>query len=170
MKKRGKAKQKLGPFTRQKRERFLDVLREGWSENWAMTKVGVSRTKYRSYKNETPEWVTRVDEAKQDGVTALEDEATRRGKRGYVRPVVSGGKVVVWERNFSDKLLSEALKAKSKTYAPSQSTGAHFEDAISGAAEILLGRLTDLVKLANEHDESILAEAESGGSEAPADA
>lgn len=52
------------------------------------------------------------DEAHEDALDRLEEEARRRAVDGVVEPVVSAGKVVTHVRNYSDALLMMLLRAK----------------------------------------------------------
>jgi hypothetical protein len=52
------------------------------------------------------------DEAHEDALDQLEDEARRRAVDGVLEPVVSGGKHVTDVRKYSDTLLITLLKAK----------------------------------------------------------
>lgn len=51
------------------------------------------------------------DEAKEDALDLLEDEAVRRARVGWLEPVYQGGEKVGEIRKYSDTLLITALKA-----------------------------------------------------------
>ena len=52
------------------------------------------------------------DEAHEDALDQLEEEARRRAVDGVIEPVVSAGKVVTTVRKYSDNLLICLLKAR----------------------------------------------------------
>lgn len=146
-------------FTREVRKKFLAIIADGFSESYACKQTRFSWTRYKRYKADTPSWQVKVDEAFDLGVRTLEDEVNRRGTKGVMEPVVSGGKIVTFKRSYSDTLLKLAVGARSSIYALAKSTGQDFELALPGAAEKLLGRLAALIEHANESEERIAEEA-----------
>ena len=153
------SRRRKNPFDRKAKKRFLEILSEAFSEEYAIRKLRINRDQYYEYKRETESWVHKVNEAKAAGIKALEDEAIRRGSKGLLDPVVSSGKIVTFRRIYSDKLLSEALRAKSQTYATARNEGSDFTDTITGASEILLAKLVALAEDADRLDSDSIAEA-----------
>lgn len=145
-------------LTKKIRKQFLEILREGWSETHAKRALKIPNVRYDDYKRWTPSWQKAVDDTKAAVIAVLEDEVHRRGVKGVLEPMVSGGKIVVHKRVYSDRLLAMSVKAKSPTYAALQSNGSNFELAFSNAAEELLSRLTTLVEVANRTEQAIFDE------------
>lgn len=93
-------------LTPEKREEFLDALREIPNVVRACRKVGISRVRmYELYKTE-PDFAKRWDDAIAEGVESMEAEAQRRAFEGY--PIVT--KHGTFE-GFSDTLAIFLLKA-----------------------------------------------------------
>lgn len=72
--------------------------------------VGISRQTAYEWRGLHPEFAEAWDLARQQGMDALEDEATRRAYEGYAKPVVHLGKVTDTVTEYSDTLLIFLLK------------------------------------------------------------
>lgn len=126
------------PITAKSKRVFLAALAEGWTRSTAAQKSGVDKMRWLQLINKNQFFARRVERAIAAGIDALEDEAHRRAVKGVACPVVSGGRIVTYKKNYSDMLLSKALEARSKTYAKT-TPGATVN--FDGAAERLLIKL-----------------------------
>ncbi len=97
--------------TTQAQTRFLAEFAQCGNVRRAAVAAGVGRrTVYRWL--EQPRFKTLYDEAHDEALDLLEEEARRRAVEGVLEPVVSGGKIVGRVRKYSDNLLTTLLKAK----------------------------------------------------------
>lgn len=92
----------------------LDILRRGGSWQLASDEAEVSRKSLKKWYDEDAEFREECDDAIEGGTDRLEDEAVRRGQRGYRKAVYHQGVVVGYERVYSDTLLTLNLKARRK--------------------------------------------------------
>jgi hypothetical protein len=106
-------------FTSSAREKFLGSLRAGDTITAAARRVLMSRRGVYDHREADPAFAAEWDQAVDEGVEVLEQEAKRRAVEGVVKPIVQGGRVVTDElgfpvevREYSDKLLEMLLKAK----------------------------------------------------------
>lgn len=132
------------PINMKTKRLFLKALAEGWSDSKSARATGISVQRWHKYKKNSPSFAKRCEEAKERGIEVLEDAATRRAVHGVLRPVVNQGRIVTFVREYSDSLLGQALKVRSKKYAVNHAAGGSFEDTYAGAAEQLQSRLSDL--------------------------
>ena len=104
-------------------EAFLEGLRGGWSVSKSAWAAGVVEGTVRYWRNQsritlqedgtyTDDFCVRWDEAWDAGVEKLEDEATRRALHGVEKPVYQGGVLVGTTTEYSDTLLTFALRGK----------------------------------------------------------
>ena len=104
-------------------EAFLEGLRGGWSVSKSAWAVGIVEGTARYWRNQsratlqedgtyTDDFCVRWDEAWDAGVEKLEDEATRRALHGVEKPVYQGGVLVGTTTEYSDTLLTFALRGK----------------------------------------------------------
>lgn len=105
----------LGPVNAERRNRAREIilgeLRKARSISGACEEAEVSRTQFSKWKRDDPEWAEQVEEALAAGREALEDEAVRRGMKGYRKAVYHQGEIVGYERRYSDRLLETMLAA-----------------------------------------------------------
>lgn len=144
------------PIQAKERATILRCLSEGWSEVYARKKARVGKNSLTKYKKEHPKFAERMEEAKVEGTTTLEDAAYKRAVIGVKDPVVSNGRIITYKRKFSDGLLQQALQVRNPKYAVAKSTGADFTDAMVGSAERLLYRLDSIIEQAEAIERSIL--------------
>ncbi len=136
---------------------ILKVLADGWSEQLARKKVCIGLTAFQKFKKAHPAFVKKMEEAKWVGVTTLEDAAHKRGVKGVLEPVVSGGRIIAYKRRFSDGLLQKALEVRNPKYAVAKSTGEDFADTMVGAAERLLYKLDSIIEQAEAAERELCA-------------
>ncbi len=97
--------------TVQAQTRFLsEFARCGNVRRAAVAAAVGRRTVYRWL--EQPRFKTLYDDAHDEALDILEEEARRRAVEGVLEPVVSGGKIIGRVRKYSDNLLITLLKAK----------------------------------------------------------
>lgn len=92
--------------------KFLERLAETANVTRSARAAKVERVTVYRHRRKDPEFLKAWDEALELGNDALEDEAIRRGKDGWLEPLVSAGKVVGTVRKYSDGLLNTMLKAR----------------------------------------------------------
>lgn len=137
------------------RKKILRALNDGWSEQYARKKARVSNCELLRYKKAHPTFVKKMEEAKMNGVTTLEDAAHKRGVHGVLDPVVSNGKIIAYRRKYSDGLLQKALEVRNPKYAVASTTGQDFTDTMAGAAERLLDKLDSVIEQAEAAERAI---------------
>ena len=104
-------------------EAFLDGLRGGWSITKSAWAAGVVETTVRDWRIKSlaslqedgtykDNFCVRWVEAYDAGVDKLEDEATRRAIHGVEKPIYQGGVLVGTTTEYSDTLLTFALRGK----------------------------------------------------------
>lgn len=98
-------------FTPEKREKFLKKLREWPNVARAARQCGVSRQTVYNHRRSDDEFAAAWDEALDEGVDRLEEEAERRGFKGVMEPVYYKGEKVGTIRRYSDTLAIFLLKA-----------------------------------------------------------
>ena len=98
-------------FTPEKREKFLKKLREWPNVARAARQCGVSRQTVNNHRRSDDAFAAAWDEALDEGVDRLEEEAERRGFKGVMEPVYYKGEKVGTIRRYSDTLAIFLLKA-----------------------------------------------------------
>jgi len=99
--------------TAERKQAVLDALSSGLTVSRACQLANISRWAVKDWKRKDPIFKKLWDEALEAGVDTLEDEAIRRGRDGYGKPLVYQGQLtgdVVIE--YSDACLIFMLKAK----------------------------------------------------------
>lgn len=66
---------------------------------------GLSRQSHGNWMRTDPDYKVRFEEAKEQAIEVLEDEARRRAAVGWDEPVFQGGSLVGVKRRYSDTLL-----------------------------------------------------------------
>lgn len=106
-------------FTLKARETFLDLLRAGNTATFAASAIGMRREGVYRHRADEPDFAAAWEQALEEGVDVLEQEAKRRAVEGVTKPVVQGGRVVtdalgfpILLHEYSDALLALLLKAK----------------------------------------------------------
>lgn len=74
--------------------------------------AGVGRATVYEWRRDDPKFAALYDEAHEDALDALEEEARRRAYDGVLEPMVSAGSLVCHVRKYSDTLLITLLKGK----------------------------------------------------------
>lgn len=72
--------------------------------------VDISRMTAYTWRDDDPEFAADWDRAKEMGLDALEDEATRRAFEGVDKPIVYQGEITNTMKEYSDTLLVFLLK------------------------------------------------------------
>lgn len=97
--------------TPEKYEKFLETLRKtGGNIARACKAEGIGRSTAYEWKEKDKEFSKQWDEAIQDGLDELEQEARRRAFKGLRQAVFYKGEVVGYEREYSDTLMIFLLK------------------------------------------------------------
>lgn len=102
----------MRPISQQSRDRVLGALAMGYSYDRAAKFAGIGRRTVFELKKTDLDFAAACETAYEAGTDKLEDEARRRAFEGVDRPIFQGGKLVGHERQFSDRLLEIALKAR----------------------------------------------------------
>jgi hypothetical protein len=98
-------------LTPEKLTAFCAALAETCNVGKACAAVGIARQTAYEWRHEDPDFAARWDGAMRIGVSALEDEAHRRGFDGVEEPVFHKGKECGTMRKYSDTLAIFLLKA-----------------------------------------------------------
>jgi len=102
-------------FTTRKREKFLQLVKEGMAVIHACTQVSMSNVAMYNHRRSNPDfaqaWAAAVEQGEKVILAKLEAEADRRAMEGYLKPVYHNGVTVGAERRYSDVLLIVRLKA-----------------------------------------------------------
>lgn len=96
----------------EKRVLFLASLLETASVTESCKKLKINRPTVYLWRDQMPEFAQQWDDNMLTACDVLEDEAVRRGRDGYLRPVYQGGKKVGTERRYSDTLLMFILNGR----------------------------------------------------------
>lgn len=102
-----------------RRAEFIDYIRGDprtkrlpMSVRAACDKVGVSRNAIKNWRQIDESFAEAYEDAMEDGVDILEDEATRRAVDGHVDPVYQGGELVGSRTVYSDDLLKFIMSGR----------------------------------------------------------
>lgn len=98
-------------LTPEKLTAFCAALAETCNVGKACAAVGIARQTAYEWRHEDPDFAARWDGAMRIGVSALEDEAHRRGFDGVDEPVYHKGDKCGTIRKYSDTLAIFLLKA-----------------------------------------------------------
>lgn len=103
--------QKFTKFTPNRRQRFLELLRQRPNIAAAAEDVGISRrTAYKAY-HQDPDFAQAWEEALNAGLDDAEEALYERGVKGWLEPVYYKGEEVGSVRKFSDTCLIRFLQA-----------------------------------------------------------
>jgi hypothetical protein len=97
--------------TSKKKALFLTVLAQGGNVSKACEAADIARRTVYEYRDRDPDFAAEWDEAQEQYVNKLEEEADRRAHDGVENPVYQGGELVGFKREYSDTLLIFRLKA-----------------------------------------------------------
>lgn len=127
-------------ITQAQKDKFLEALSLYGNQTHAADVAGFTRNTAQVFRREDKEFAVKYEDALAKATDSLEMEAFKRGRDGYLRPVVSMGKVVMvggtqeldpdtgrkrmvggellMERVVSDAILLRLLQAHHPKYAP----------------------------------------------------
>lgn len=122
-------------WTRAARRRFLEVLATTGNVSAAARAVGLARSSAYRLRQKDAAFAAAWEDAEQEAVDLLEQEARRRALEGVSEPLLGGGKLIrdddgriMTIRRYNDRLLEMLLKAhrpeKFRDRAESHATGA----------------------------------------------
>ena len=98
-----------------KRQIMMDLFIQEFRKRGLITKsakaIGAERSLIYQWIDKFPEFAQRVEDAKQEVLEAVEEEAYRRALEGTERDEYYKGEVIGQYREFSDRLLEILLKA-----------------------------------------------------------
>jgi hypothetical protein len=100
-------------LTQQKKtlqERFLDSLAKTGNISAACRASGFPRKSAYRLREEDPDFAAAWEQALEEAVESLEQEAWRRAAKGSLKPVFQGGQEVGQIREYSDTLMIFLLK------------------------------------------------------------
>lgn len=98
-------------FTHEKRAEFLETLRTTGNVSRSARVVGISRQRVYELKRADAGFAAEWDDALEEGVDNLEEEARRRAYEGTLKPVFYQGAECGQIREYSDTLMIVLLKA-----------------------------------------------------------
>jgi hypothetical protein len=98
--------------TPQRKQKFLDALADTANVTAAAKASKVTRKTWYEHRTKDAAFAEAWDAALELGIDSLEDEAVRRGRDGYLKPVYQGGRRVGTVREYSDTLLIFMLKSR----------------------------------------------------------
>lgn len=99
-------------LTPQKKVEFLELLADGCTVTKAARQIGMTRQGLYKARGEDEAFAAAWADAEEQGTDTLEDEAIRRARDGFDKPVFQGGQQVGVVREHSDTLLIFMLKAR----------------------------------------------------------
>ncbi len=99
-------------MTPRRRQRFCEVVAEGWSVSAACRAVGIHRLAAYRLRDAHPEFRSAWAEAWESGADMLEDTARELAIEGSLVPVYWQGKVVGHQRRRSEMLLMLLLRGR----------------------------------------------------------
>jgi hypothetical protein len=99
-------------MTPKKAQVFLESLAAGNTIMQAARVAGLAPSTFYLLRDTDPAFAMQWAEALEAGIQVMEAEAFRRAVQGTEKPIVSGGEIVTWVREFSDTLLIFLLKAR----------------------------------------------------------
>jgi hypothetical protein len=97
---------------RQRRDDFLEHLREGLTVSAAAEKAGHDRRRFYELRNTDAAFAQEWEDAYEQGTDALEDEARRRAVDGWDEAVYQKGELAGTVRKYDSKLLELLLRAR----------------------------------------------------------
>lgn len=113
------ATRKLHEDSLVRRAELLDLIRGNparkqlpLSVRAACDKIRINRRTVIDWCEKDPAFARAYEDAKEDGLDVLEDEAVRRGVEGVTRPIYQGGELVGHEQVYSDKMLEMVLAGR----------------------------------------------------------
>jgi len=134
------AVRKYTPFTDDRRERFLETLRQVPNVTYAATRAGVTRRTAYNHRDADPEFAAAWDDAIEEGMDLVELEAHRRAVHGVEEPVFYMGTIAGYVTKYSDTLMGRLLQA----YRPEKFSEKHQHqhtpaDPVKQALEVIDG-------------------------------
>jgi|SRR5215213_2566501 len=96
--------------TPEKYEKFLNTLRRTANVSRACKAEGIGRATAYEWRETDKAFAARWDEAVEEGLDTLEQEARRRALKGVRRAHFYKGEIIGWEKEYSDTLLIFLLK------------------------------------------------------------
>jgi hypothetical protein len=91
---------------------FLDALAATASVRAACEFARIDRASVYRWRDEDPRFAEEWNAALDRGTDALEDEAVRRAREGWEKPIYRGNELVGSVREYSDALLALVLRAR----------------------------------------------------------
>ena len=117
--KTNKTPKKRGKPSLEWRKKFIASLKTTPVVSVALTAAGVSKSAAYNFRNDNEEFRQEWDDAIEEALDSLEQEALFRGKDGIEHPTALPDGKVVWIRRPSDKLLLRFLEAhRPERWAP----------------------------------------------------
>lgn len=129
-------------------ERYVELLRGGWSNSKAAREAGVTPLAARNRRRRDEGFEEMCREAEQEGVDRLEDEMTERALNGTPKDIVWGGAVTGQETVHDNRLLETVVERK----RPRGRTG---QTAVEDLAEVL--EMVARARLAREERKALEA-------------
>lgn len=103
-------------FTKTKKKKFCDVLRETGNVTKSAEAVGKTRACVYTHRKNDPEFAMAWREAYETAIDTLEEEARRRAFEGVEDPVYYNGEICGYRQKYSDTLLIFMLKGNREKY------------------------------------------------------
>jgi hypothetical protein len=99
-------------LSKRNREKFLELLAQGYSVTHAAGEAGRARQRFYELRERDEAFAEAWSEALDAGTEILEDEARRRAVEGWDEPIYQKGELVGHVRRYSDQLLTLLLRAR----------------------------------------------------------
>lgn len=96
---------------KQKKETFIEVLRETCNVSESARTAGIARRTVYEWRDADEAFADSWDEAEQEAADKLEREAWRRAVEGIDKPVTFQGEITATYKEYSDRMLELLLKA-----------------------------------------------------------
>lgn len=131
------------------RERFIAALRESGNVSAGVRAAGYARSTIYLWKDENAEFAAQWEEALEEAIDSLEQEAWRRGVLGIEKPITHQGKITATTKEYSDRMLEILLKAhrpeKYRERIEHKGAFAHEHNHVHRIGEAIDARIAEMV-------------------------
>lgn len=100
-----KSMKTVGKFTAKKKRLFLDHLKKCGFKSTAAAKVNMTRSNITYHEKKDPVFAEEIEKALLMFEASIDEAAYKRGVEGIDKPVWFQGKIVGYDKNYSDRML-----------------------------------------------------------------